>query len=359
MNEDNTSDLFKNAIDKAMKEKGHLNVLIAGRTGIGKSTLINSVFRKNLAETGAGKPVTPNTAEIKKEGIPLSIFDTRGLEMSAFEETMGELESLITERCEDIDPNKHIHVAWLCILEDGRRVEEAEIKLHQMLSDYVPVLVVITKARDDNGFKAKVQKLLPKARNVLRVRAISERLDEGITLKPMGLQDLVEATSELIPDGIRRAFAASQKVSIKYKKDQAHKMVIAAAALAAAAGASPIPFSDAAILAPIQIGMIAKISSVFGMELSSGALSTLVSSTIGVTGAAFAGRAIVSGIFKMIPGIGTIAGGAISAATASTLTVALGEAYIAVLATIFENDPDANPDVEVIASKLKEKLRGK
>lgn len=34
------------------------NVLIAGGTGVGKSTLINSVFHGRMAATGQGKPVT-------------------------------------------------------------------------------------------------------------------------------------------------------------------------------------------------------------------------------------------------------------------------------------------------------------
>jgi len=37
---------------------GVCNVLIAGRTGVGKSTLINSVFHGRMAATGQGKPVT-------------------------------------------------------------------------------------------------------------------------------------------------------------------------------------------------------------------------------------------------------------------------------------------------------------
>lgn len=40
------------------------------RTGVSKSTLIDSVFQGNFATTGQGRPVTQNTREIKKEGIP-------------------------------------------------------------------------------------------------------------------------------------------------------------------------------------------------------------------------------------------------------------------------------------------------
>lgn len=355
---ENISDLLNEAINKATTERGHINILIAGRSGVGKSTLINSVFQSDLAQTGQGKPVTKNTREITKEGIPLTILDTRGLEMNEFSNTIDELESVISKRCTDKDSNQHIHLAWLCVQEDGRRIEDAEINLHNMLAKHVPVITVITKARADNGFKNEALQLLPESRNVTRVRAISEIFDEGFELPPMGLEELVEISSEVIPEGKRRALAASQKANLKYKKDQAHKVVAGATTAAAAAGASPIPLSDVAILAPIQIGMIAGITSVFGMELSKGTLSTLVTSAIGVTGVSFVGRAIVSNLLKLIPGVGTVAGGAISAATASALTVALGEAYITVLANFYYDNPNGTPDAEYIAEKLKEKMKG-
>lgn len=261
-------DLLKKAIQEAATERGHINVLIAGRSGVGKSTLINAIFQQNLAETGQGRPVTQHTREISKDGVPLTILDTRGLEMSDFKTTLAELEKTVRERCADRDSNRHIHVVWLCVQEDGRRVESAEIDLHNMLSNHVPVLTVITKARSDDGFKQEVIKLLPNSRNVVRVRAIAERFDDDHVLNPMNLETLVAATSEVIPEGKRRALAAAQKASIGYKREQAHKIVASAATAAAAAGATPIPFADAVILAPIQVGMIAGITSVFALVVN-------------------------------------------------------------------------------------------
>src|SRR5690606_35608464 len=181
--------------------------------------------QQKIAETGQGRPVTQNTREITKEGVPLTIFDTRGLEMSQFKETQAELETLIKERASDRDSNRHIHVAWLCIQEDGRRVEDAETQLHDMLAKHVPLITVITKARSDNGFRNEVMELLPESRNVIRVRAIPEELDDGYTLKPMGLEELIDLTSEVIPEGKRRALAAAQKANLSYKRSQAHKIV--------------------------------------------------------------------------------------------------------------------------------------
>lgn len=307
MNKENISELLKNAIEEAIKDRGHINIIIAGRTGVGKSTLINSIFQKEMAKTGQGKPITQNTREITKNGISLTIFDTRGLEIAAFKETIGELKQLIAERSNERDSNRHIHVAWLCIQEDGRRVEEAEIELHNMLAEYMPLLAVITKARSDNNFKTEVQNLLPKARNVLRIRSVSETFDEGVTLEPMGLEALVYATSELIPEGQQRAFSASQKACIEYKVMQAEKIVARATTAAGLAGASPIPFSDAAILAPIQVGMLAGITSAFGLGISRSVLSTLVGSVIGVAGASFTGRIIVSNMLKVIPAMELLA----------------------------------------------------
>ncbi|NCC62580.1 MAG: DUF697 domain-containing protein [Verrucomicrobiae bacterium] len=356
--ETSLDELLSVAIQKATTERGHINVLIAGRSGVGKSTLINSVFQAKMADTGQGKPVTRNTREITKEGVPLTIFDTRCLEISDFSNTLEELERLISERRTDRDSNRHLHVAWLCIHEDGRRVEDAEVELHSMLSKHMPLITVITKARADNGFRNEVLELLPQSRNVMRVRALAEEFDEGYKLSPMGLGDLIEITSEVIPEGKRRALAASQKANLEYKKKQAHKIVAGAATAAAAAGATPIPAADTAIIPAIQIGMIAGITSVFGLELSKGTLSTLITSAMGVTGVTFAGRAIVSNLLKLIPGAGSLVGGAISASTASALTVALGEAYLAVLAKALEDNPDEIPSAEKLAERLKQQLKG-
>ena len=89
---------FNKALEEALRDLGKVNVLIAGRTGVGKSTLINSVFQGRLAATGQGEPVTQTTRLLSKEGIPLAIWDTRGLEMSDFQETLGELKRLIDKR---------------------------------------------------------------------------------------------------------------------------------------------------------------------------------------------------------------------------------------------------------------------
>jgi uncharacterized protein (DUF697 family)/GTP-binding protein EngB required for normal cell division len=348
--------VFKKAVDEAMRERGHLNVLIAGRTGVGKSTLINTLFNGNMAATGQGRPVTKDIREINKDGIPISLFDTRGLEMAAYRQTVDDLKKLILDRASERDSNRHIHVGWICVHEDGRRVEDAEILLQDLVADHVPLLAVITKSRSDQGFRAEVQRLLPKTRNVIRVRALAEKMDDGHELNLMGLEELIEATSEIIPDGKRRAFAAAQKVSIDYKKKQAHRVVMGAVSAAVAVAASPIPFSDAAALVPIQVGMMAGISAAFGLELSTGFLTTLVGSVVGAGGATLIGRTIVAGLLKCIPGVGTVAGGAISAATAGLLTTALGECYITVLARFFTEHPDRQPDPSELAAALKKEM---
>jgi uncharacterized protein (DUF697 family)/GTP-binding protein EngB required for normal cell division len=345
--------LIKDALHEAFRKRGHVNILIAGRTGVGKSTLINAIFRGNFATTGQGRPVTQNTREIKKEGIPLSIFDTRGLEMADFSQTLENLSSFVSERSKDSDPQKHIHVAWICISEDLRRVEPAEEKLVKMLADSMPVIAVITKARSDKGFRSKVQQILPLAKNVIRVRAIQEELDDGHILHPIGLRELVELTMQLVPEGQRRAFTAAQKVDIELKKTQSHVIVAGAAASAAGIAAAPIPFSDAIAIVPIQIGMLAAITATFGLSFNESFLNTLLASVVTGAGATLTGRAIVSSFLKFIPGVGSVVGGVIAGSTAAALTTAFGKAYIAVLETLFIRNNGEPPNPEEVAEAFK------
>ncbi|WP_156804745.1 YcjF family protein [Synechococcus sp. PCC 6312] len=333
--------MIRKALATAREEHGHVNILIAGRSGVGKSTLINAVFQGELASTGDGRPVTPNIREICKSGLPLSIFDSRGLEMQDFQETLGALQTFVAQRHLERNQNQHIHVAWVCIDEGLRRVEAAESELVKMLAHYLPVIAVITKARADQGFQSTVQTLLPQARNVVRVRSIPELDDDGHRKEPMGLQALVALTFDLVPEGQQRAFVAAQKVDLDLKKQQAHLIVATAAASAAAIAATPIPFADAILIVPVQVGMLASVGAVFGLPLSQSVLTTLLASLVTGAGATLMGRAIVGSALKLIPGLGVIAGGAISAGTAASVTTLFGEAYITVLESF--NPPQPAP----------------
>lgn len=347
---------IRKQVDEAFRKRGRVNIVIAGRSGVGKSTLINAMFHGRIADTGQGRPVTRETREYTKDGIPVSILDTRGMELGAFKETLTLLEDLVATRARDSDATRHLHCAWMCIGEDSRRVEEGDLEVARMLARHMPVIAVITKARNDQGFRAEVEKLLPVARNVMRVRALLETDDEGHTLHPRGLVELVELTMELVPEAQRNAFAAAQRVSIGQKRKRAHGIVASAAATAAAIGATPIPFADAALLVPTQVGMLAGISSVFGLPLTEAFLSTLVSSVATGLGATFSGQAIVSGLLKLLPGAGSLVGALIAATTATTLTTLFGEAYIAVLSTLMERRSGELPEEDEVIRAFREEL---
>lgn len=326
------NDIIKTAMAKAKEQIKNTNIIIAGKTGVGKSTLINTVFQGNIATTGSGKPVTQNIKDYTKENLPITLIDTKGLEIKDYKAIVQELEQYITTRNRDTNPENHVHIAWLCIDEGSRRVEQAEIDLCNMLYDKgIPVVVVITKAIHDNGFRSEVKQILHNARNAVRVNSV-EIETEDYTIKVRGHEELVELSMELLPEAQRNAFAAAQKVSISQKVNRAHKIVATAAAGAGGAAIVPLPFADAATIVPIQVAMLASISMTFGLKTDKAMLSTLVSSTITGIGATIVGRTVASNLLKLIPGAGSILGGLISASTATLITTTFGEAYIATLA---------------------------
>jgi uncharacterized protein (DUF697 family) len=117
-------------------------------------------------------------------------------------------------------------------------------------------------------------------------------------------------------------------INVVNAEKKASRYVAAYVTAAWGIGASPIPWSDAPLLAAAQVVMLTNITAIFGLPFDEGFLVTIVSSFAGVGGGTLLGRTIVSNLLKMIPGVGTVVGAVISATTASALTLALGLAYI-------------------------------
>lgn len=334
-----------NSWDKAKQEMGTVNLLVTGKTGSGKSTLINAVFRKEMARAGIGRPVTQETKLYEDPDLPLRIYDTKGLELgsSTQAETMAGIRELIREKWKTRDENQFIHAIWYCVNCGTNRVEEKELEwinsLCAMGEAGVPVIVVLTQV-----FRKKVAKELeevidrelagkPFYEGCFPLLAVADEEDPE-KHPAFGLNDLVEKTYLVIPNSRKAAFVNAQGVSIDAKAEAARKYIKGYILSSFGTGFAPLPLSDAPLLIANEIAMCTHMTAIFGIALDEKLIASIVTALVGVSAATIGGKTAVSGIMKLIPGPGTILGGIVSGMTAATLTAALGQVYIAVLEQI-------------------------
>lgn len=326
------------------------NIMLVGKTGVGKSTLINSVFRSNIVETGTGRPVTQHLQKIVSDDVPVVLYDTKGLELKEGVQLQikEEIIDTINNSRRGNNPEEYIHAIWYCINAQSNRFEETEEELIRTLSDEVevPIILVLTQCPSDDddadAFIKRIRDLNLKVVNVVPVMAQPKvkKSNGEIKERAYGLNTLVEITYKVLPDSVQKGFLNAQKVNIKAKEKKANKYVKGYMATAFGTGFSPIPGSDAPLLITEEVAMLAHITSIFGLSADKAILTTIVSSLFGSGSATMAGKFIVSNVLKLIPGAGTVVGGLISGATASVLTASLAKAYIAIMVKMCEMEND-------------------
>jgi small GTP-binding protein len=326
---------------KANQRLGHANILISGQTGVGKSTLINAVFRVPLAEEGTGKPVTRNVQRYDVAGVPVTIYDTPGIELGhAKKDVIRDYTKTIADSRKG-GPDKVIHVAWYCIDAGQTRVQDYDVEIVRALAAEVPVILVLTQCIDDERARALEHTIagekLPIEGSPVRTLA-RERRVAGHTIPPRGLEELVERTNDILPEAVRRAFANAQGVVIRLKASQARAVVAASSVAAAGIGAAPIPIPDAVVLMPVQLGMLASINAIFGMDMGGDRTVNLIRGLVGQGGVAVVGRQIAANLLKVIPGVSVI-----NASVAASLTAALGEAYIQLCSEMLRRQAAGKP----------------
>ncbi|MFS8776360.1 YcjF family protein [Synechococcus sp. O70.2] len=333
--------LLQESLLEAEAEMGHCNVLVIGKSGVGKSTLVNAVFKDELARTGVGSPVTRHIRKYSKQGCPITIYDTPGMELAGEQNTQIRLEvAQLIDELRFKDPKHHIHIVWYCIHHELKRLEETEREwLRELELKDVPVILVLTQCLEypnpeESEFFQYLQRQNLPVRYIVPVLARDKVINRHLTIPAHGLEHLIGCTSELLPEAARLAFIRQQLLRVDLKADAAFKYVSAYVASAAFIGAAPLPFADAPLLVASQVGMIANISFIFGYKASPSFYYSLIASLAGIGGAVVTGRAIVSNLLKMIPGAGSLAGGIIQSTTAATLTLSLGLAYIELMKAI-------------------------
>ena len=361
------------AIKKARAELAKLNVMVLGKTGVGKSSLINNMFSEPLANVGIGKPVTDEIRKYEKDGYPLVIYDTPGLELggdNSIKKLLSGVNEVLSKGITSGDISQVIHCILYCVATPSHRFEDAEKAfINKFLEETgkfnVPVIMVLTQSYSKNdaaALKAEIEKENLNIGQIVPVLAADFSIDDKYTVKAYGLDTLVSVIESVIPEAVKKTLIAVQKANIKMKQNKSQLVVAGSAATAAATGAIPIPFADSTLLVPEQISMLAAITAVFGLPVQKSTITAIISSTIGTMGATVLGKTVVSGILKMIPGAGSIAGGVISGAVAAAITAALGEAYIGIMSLVASgemklSDLDTDKGKNVIKKMFKKRLK--
>lgn len=343
-NQDDMIKMFMDNITKIMENLKKPNIIVVGKTGVGKSTLINNVFREQLAETGSGEPVTMHLRRLERDDIPVVLYDTRGLELK--EEVQDQIKTEIVDVIHASrrggDEGQYIHAIWYCINAQSNRLETVEKELITYLSSEVevPIFIVLTQCflnKQAQEFVHSLENMNMAVKGIIPVMAEDFEIMPGQVMHAYGLDKLVEMTYREIPESVRRGFLNAQKVNIEAKEKAARHWVRAYITSTFVTGFLPIPGSDAPVLVSEQVAMLAHITSIFGLKMDKAILTATVSSLLGSGTASLAGKTIVSNLLKLIPGVGTIAGGMISGTTAAVLTASMAEAYIQLMVKITKN----------------------
>ena len=203
--------IFIEKIKDKIRNVEHLNIVLVGPSGVGKSTLINSILElETQTVTGFGQPQTQNIEFHSSPKIPfLRLADSKGIEKnltSGVDAIYKSIKDFIDKQLETNNPDFYIHCIWYCWT--GARLEDSEIEILRKLSaqyslETLPVIVVYTNAIDPiqvNEAKKYISCKLGIRNDFVEVLAAEKQIKLGtqiMKIPPYNLDKLKEISIKL------------------------------------------------------------------------------------------------------------------------------------------------------------------
>jgi uncharacterized protein (DUF697 family)/GTPase SAR1 family protein len=363
-----------------------INVVIIGNTGEGKSTLINVVLNLNISMTGVGDPVTQEIFPYKVPRSQLRLFDTKGFEVEASQETVDAVNRFINERSKDTDINKRVHCVWLCVSAQSSRWQKVQQKFVTLCSDLnIPCIVTVTQSYGDyEQYVEFIQSNVPENVPVIPVLAKSLGLPDGSTIDAWGVGDLLELTTT-VGNAFKLEMVAQQKqTESKSMNNQGQLFQVAAelakalnqqadeslpgklagivklhAGIAVGSAFIPVPGADMAAAAANIWTMYVRINKELELPFAENLIKSIATGIVTNLGAAAVATMVVGSVIKFVPGLGSVGGAAVMGATIYGVPVAAGIIYMKAISKLLSTEKSGQVNEENLKTAVDEIMKDK
>lgn len=326
---------FQQQFQNLKNDIANPNVLILGQTGVGKSSLINCIFGKELAKVSDVKPETRGFHKFSDPNVSVSIIDSEGYELAKADDFKNAINEYIDANFMNL--KEQIHLAWYCISLSSARVLPFDIEnIKFLLEKRIPTCVVFTQCDNDTPEGSIALQMGEVVSNKFggEVPYFQTCNDKEIN-KDLDLDKLVKwSIDNLNDENLKLGFVMAQKADIEAKQAQISTRIKWYGFGAAAIGGSPIPVSDAVLLTGLQVKMASDIFSYYGLDSR---VAELLKNVIGSQLVSMLGKLIAGNLIKMIPVLGQIGGAVINATVATSITMSMGYALNILTRKVVEN----------------------
>ena len=214
-------EIFSSTYDKKIKNEidiinnnlkeihiDYITIIVAGRSGIGKSELINALIKEDKAKTDVGFRTTLNN-DVYRGNNSLSflrMIDTRGTELEdvtldkIVKNTKDVIEIMKSEAKRDNDYNKNVQCIYYCV--KGESLEDSEIKAIEEIrknKEFIPLIVVYTMGLNMEVAEKMQNKILTKL-NVPFICVLAKKMGGQ---ESYGLNDLLKLTLDQCQKAIK------------------------------------------------------------------------------------------------------------------------------------------------------------
>lgn len=382
-------DQVKNAIlgDKELKElmegidkNRPPRIFLIGRTGVGKSSLINALCGSYLAKVSDTVSCTTKAEcyQCKKgDKVLMEIMDTRGINESLSLDEKKSAEEILVDDIRKFSPD----VAILVLNATHRdSVNEDVIELKRIADEYkkintieLPIVVAINKCDDVAPSRFKVPSEFPeqKLKNIEEIRTyfkqiiienqlkvekvvsissvIDWKTDDGVEVSMSNIDSLTKAEQEKLQFAFDGRYNIDVLIDVLENaiKDNDARMGLRIAArleevvrrisikickvfsgISSTVALTPIPVSDIYILLLIEMIEVSLIGLLSGRKMNLNTAKEFIFSMSGVAGLGYVLKVVAQQSVKLLNGLFPGSGSAVSATVAAGGTYAIGRAAI-------------------------------